>query len=186
MICNRAPDNYPQALLCNLGNLRYPFLLMLAIRAGQAWRWGELPLGTPSIYATDNWSMWVGNAQYMEVQRVRKQVLMALYFMEPAFPIRPLPPLGPCLLRRLPRYLPPPALPSCNSVHCSVPNCSALADMTALQSSWWLDCQLIQCRRCQCYGHKRTPFHGKPGMKTVLTPTLLALALWFRGIGQRV
>ena len=54
---------------------------------------------------------------------LRKQVLVAPYPMRPALSIRPLPPLGPCLLRRLPCRLTPTSsgLPSCNSVNCSVP-----------------------------------------------------------------
>ena len=65
----------------------------------------------------------MGNAKYTEVQGMQKQVPVASYPIQPALPIRPLPPLSPCLLRCLPRRLPLPASssPSCNSVNCSVP-----------------------------------------------------------------
>ncbi len=62
MNCDRPRDNCLQALLFYLGNLRDPLLAHAGgIRAGQAGRWGEVPLRTPQsmrlITGVGGWEM---------------------------------------------------------------------------------------------------------------------------------
>ncbi len=60
-------------------------------RFGQAGRRGEGPPRTPSIYATDTWSGWVGKARYRRSMRCETDALMLLLFCLHLVFITPLP-----------------------------------------------------------------------------------------------
>ena len=127
MICDCARYNCLQAYLCILGNLRPLPHSRLRIRAGQARRWGDVPLITPSTYEIDNWSGWVKNVEYSESGAGDAKTDAGGSLSHSTCPLygttssaRPLPTSSPTLSSTLSPPTTSSILPSCDSVNCSI------------------------------------------------------------------